>query len=462
MDKSKDNLDDDNKMEKYESNFDYDPQKYCRFCDGNLRGIRHLVECRRNREKESENDREIANNELPRRPLELGVSKVENEKNKTAKNETKEDNFVKRSQTREEKNHETLAEKVSKLENEGEEINDIVKEVEKAEKLMEIIRDLENRDLSDQDRLTLKFAQEKLIERANQIKDLVKKKEEIVKNETAENELKVEVSDKVESDENEQEAKQGKDFIKKREDVVENETKEKEEEEAESDKVDDKESDLETNQEESRSVFEENDKEEVKGEDVKEKVKVKNENEDDKETVKVKEGEENEEVKDKDEDSKEKALDDKELKILGRIMAKTLWLSDEGTLLSPSATPHPPTGQTYTPATDTTPPGSRYDVSAKSCDLGASGRCPVTATSISGQLCQMFFITREYMGIFSPGLFKFFWSMPACSTGEPPPRITLLGLTKLVKFFWSTPACSTGEPPPRFTLPPAISSTDLG
>ena len=45
---------------------------------------------------------------------------------------------------------------------------------------------------------------------------------------------------------------------------------------------------------------EENDKEEVKGEDVKEKVKVKNENEDDKETVKVKEGEEKEEVKNKD------------------------------------------------------------------------------------------------------------------------------------------------------------------
>ena len=138
MDKSKDNLEDDNKMEKYESNFDYDPQKYCRFCDGNLHGIRHLVECRRNRKEESENDTEIANNELPRRPLELGVSE-------------------------EEKNHETLAEKVSKLENEGEEMNDIVKEVEKAEKLMAIIRDLENRDLNDQDRLTLKFVQERLI-----------------------------------------------------------------------------------------------------------------------------------------------------------------------------------------------------------------------------------------------------------------------------------------------------------
>lgn len=159
------------------------------------------------------------------------MSKVENERDKTAKNETKEDNLEKvekvedkvedketeveltpeeskfvfsrpahctgrkiqtttkerlssemsRSQTREEKNPETLAEKVSKLENEGEEMNDIVKEVEKAEKLLGIIRDLENRDLSDQDRLTLKFAQEKLIERANQIKDLVKKKEEIVK-----------------------------------------------------------------------------------------------------------------------------------------------------------------------------------------------------------------------------------------------------------------------------------------
>ena len=44
-------------------------------------------------------------------------------------------------------------------------MNDIVKEVEKAEKLLGIIRDLENRDLSDQDRLTLKSVQEKLMER---------------------------------------------------------------------------------------------------------------------------------------------------------------------------------------------------------------------------------------------------------------------------------------------------------
>ena len=253
---------------------------------------------------------------------------------------------------------------------------------------------------------------------------------------------------------------------------------------------------------------EENDKEEVKGEDVKEKVKVKNENEDDKETVKVKEGEEKEEVKNKDVDKKEKVLDDKvgvkyikednfsppakaqwSLLFLTTVfsllytrgglgpllytslassMAKTVRLSDEwakfvnnvSQLPAPTATPHPPTGQTYTPATDTTA-GSRYDVTAKSCDLGAIGRCPVTA-SISGQLCQMFFITREYMGGFPPGLFKFFWSMPACSTGEPPPRITLPGLTKLFKFFWSTPACSTGEPPPRFTMPTAISSTDMG
>ena len=580
-----------------------------------------LVECQRKREKESENNTEIANNELLRRPLELGVSKDENERDKTAKNETKEDNFEKvdriedneteaertpeesksvfprlrtctgvgdqtttkgelssemsRSQTREEKNNETLAEKVSKLENEGEEMNDIVKEVEKAEKLMAIIRDLENRDLNDQDRLTLKFVQEKLIERANQIKDLVKKKEEIVKNETAENELKVEVSDKVESDENEQEAKQVKDFIKKREDVVENETKEKEEEEAESDKVDDKESDLETNQEESRSVSEgknkeeavderedeevqdkneddkeketsqeesgdisenkdkvkdneidtvgvflmtkgrsecleivesrkdvreneENDKEKVKGKDDKEEVK--NENEDDKERVKVKDEKDKKEVNNEDEDKKEKVLDDKaEVKYakedvnfsppakkirkakfsllytraltrgglgpliytsLAFCMAKTLWLSDEGTLPSPSATRHPPTGQTYTPATDTTA-GSRYDVSAKSCDLGAIGRCPVTA-SISGQLCQMFFITKEYMGIFSPGLFKFFWSMPACATGEPPPRITLPGLTKLVKSFRSPPACSTGRPPPRTIMPPPITARGMG
>ena len=142
-------------------------------------------------------------------------------------------------------------------------------------------------------------------------------------------------------------------------------------------------------------------------------------------------------------------------------MAKTLWLSDEGTLPSPSATCHPPTGQTYTPATDTTPPGSRYDVSAKSCDLGASGRCPVTATFIKGQYVPNIFHIMEIYGFYARGLPNFFWSTPA-STGEPPPRITVPGLTKLVKFFWSTPACSTGEPPPRFTLPTAISSTDMG
>ena len=259
MDKSKDNLDDDNKMEKYESNFDYDPQKYCRFCDGNLHGIRHLVECRRNRKEESENDTEIAinDNELLRRPLELGVSKVENKRDKTVENETKEkDTKVERyvdvsiseesdkvddvESEIEEKNHETLAEKVSKLENEGDEMSDIVKEVEKAEKLMALIRDLENRDLSDQDRVTLKFAQEKLIERANQIKDLVKKRE-VAKNETAENDLKMEESEKDDDKEsgsgfntkviqceevNKTVGESVKDFIKKREDVVKNETKE--------------------------------------------------------------------------------------------------------------------------------------------------------------------------------------------------------------------------------------------
>ena len=94
MDKYKDNFDDDKKMEEYK----FDLNDYCRFCNGHLRGIRHMVDgCRRKtipriregyspergilykREKESENDTEIANNELPRRPLELGVSKEENE-----------------------------------------------------------------------------------------------------------------------------------------------------------------------------------------------------------------------------------------------------------------------------------------------------------------------------------------------------------------------------------------------
>ena len=203
MDKSKDNLDDDNKMEEYK----FDPNDYCRLCDGHLRGIRHMVDCRRKREGYSparvvleKREDESKNELLNRRPLEL------NERNKTAKNETKEDNFEKvdrvedkeietkltpeelksvfprlrtctgvgdqattegelssemsRSQPREEKNHETLAEKVSKLENEEGEINAIVKEIEKAEKIythdMELIRQvLERQVLSPQDRLTL-------------------------------------------------------------------------------------------------------------------------------------------------------------------------------------------------------------------------------------------------------------------------------------------------------------------
>ena len=136
-------------------------------------------------------------------------------------------------------------------------------------------------------------------------------------------------------------------------------------------------------------------------------------------------------------------------------MAKTLWLSDEGTLPSPSATCHPPTGQTYTPATDTTP-GSDYDVSARSWDLKTSGQCLVPATPIKGQYVPNIFHIMEIYGFYARGLPNFFWSTPA-STGEPPPRITVPGLTKLFKFLWSTPACSTGEPPP-----PAISSTDLG
>ena len=155
MDKYKDNFDDDNKMEEYK----FDPNDYCRLCDGHLFGIRHLVECRRKREKEFENDTEIANNELPRRPLELGVSE-------------------------EEKNHETLAEKVSKLENEEGEINAIVKEIEKAEKIythdMELIRQvLERQVLSPQDRLTLNKVLEQsetMMERINQAKDFIKKR----------------------------------------------------------------------------------------------------------------------------------------------------------------------------------------------------------------------------------------------------------------------------------------------
>ena len=83
--KHKDNFDDDNKMEEYK----FDPNDYCRLCNGHLRGIRHMADCQRMREKESENNTKIANNKLLRRPLELGVSKDENERDKTAKNETK-------------------------------------------------------------------------------------------------------------------------------------------------------------------------------------------------------------------------------------------------------------------------------------------------------------------------------------------------------------------------------------
>ena len=129
-------------MEKYESNYDYDPQTYCRICDGNLRGIRHLTS------KKCKNI-ELAKAKPPPSRVEQDYEKIE----------TKEDNSEK--ETREEKNHETLAEKVSKLENEGDDMSDIVKEVEKAEKLMALIRDLENQDLSNRDCLTLKFAQEK-------------------------------------------------------------------------------------------------------------------------------------------------------------------------------------------------------------------------------------------------------------------------------------------------------------
>ena len=145
------------------------------------------------------------------------------------------------------------------------------------------------------------------------------------------------------------------------------------------------------------------------------------------------------------------------------MLAKTLRLSDEWTkivnsvsqLPSPSATPHPPTGTT---------PGSGYDVSAKSWDLGANRRCPVPA-SITGQFVSNVFNNKGLYGVFPPGLaklFKIFWSTPACSTGEPPPRITLPGLAKLFNFFWSTPACSTGEPPPRTIMPPPITARGMG
>ena len=265
-------------MEKYESNFDYDPQKYCRFCDGNLRGIRHIVDCRRKREgyspvrvrhekreKESENNTKIANNKLLRRPLELGVSKDENERDKTAK-KTKEDNFEKvdrvddkvndKESEIEEKNHETLAEKVSKVENEEnraetdqkrveyeeDKINAIVKEIEKAEKIythdMELIRVLERQVLSPQDRLALNKILEQsetLLEKISQAKDIIKRREARVKSGTAENDSKVEQSDKV------------------KEEMVKNETKEDNFEKV--DREEDKETEAEFTPEESKTDF---------------------------------------------------------------------------------------------------------------------------------------------------------------------------------------------------------------
>ena len=149
MDKCKDNLDDDNKMEEYK----FDPNDYCRLCDGHLRGIRHMVECRRKREDESKNELVIAmNNKDSGDVKNVKDTKVERYVNVSIPEEPDKVDDVE-SETETNQNHETLAEKVSKLENEGDEMSDIVKEVEKAEKLMALIRDLENRDLSDRDQI---------------------------------------------------------------------------------------------------------------------------------------------------------------------------------------------------------------------------------------------------------------------------------------------------------------------
>ena len=206
----------------------------------------------------------------------------------------------------------------------------------------------------------------------------------------------------------------------------------------------------------SRSVFEENDREEAfderedekvqdKDGEVKEKVKneddddkervrvkeVKNEDEDDKEGVKVRDEEDKEEVKNKDEDKKEKVLDDKAkvkyvkeednfsppakkirkaqlsplytrgglrslLTPLASSMAKTVTLSDEWT-----KTVHLPTSDTPQPATDPTP-GSGYDVSVKCWELGTNRRCPLPA-SIKGQYVSNVFHNLGLYGVSTPG-----------------------------------------------------------
>ena len=159
-------------MEKYESNFDYDPQTYCKVCDGNLRGIEHLLKCQ--------------NSELKK--AKPSPSQVEQDYETF---ETKEKDNSEKVDKREEKNHETL------VENEEGEMNAFVKaqienESDKVKKNLELIRVLKRQVLSPEDRLRINEAEteaETLMETINQAKDFIKRRE-MVKNETSENDLK--------------------------------------------------------------------------------------------------------------------------------------------------------------------------------------------------------------------------------------------------------------------------------
>ena len=178
----------------------FDPNDYCKLCDGNLLGIRHLVECRRKSEKAAENEtgeKEDNSDKVNRVEDKETETKLTPEEPKSvfprlrtctgvgdqATTEGELSSEMSRSQPREEKNHETLAENVSKLEYEEGEINAIVKEIEKAEKIythdMELIRVLERQVLSPQDRLRINEAEteaETLMETINRLKIFSKRR----------------------------------------------------------------------------------------------------------------------------------------------------------------------------------------------------------------------------------------------------------------------------------------------
>ena len=155
-------------MEKYESNFDYDPQTYCRVCDMNLRGFQHLLKCQNS---------ELVKAKPPSSQVEQDYETFETkEKDNSEK--------VDKGENEEEKSHETLAEKVSKVENEECEIIAFVKaqienESDKVKKNLELIRVLKRQVLSPEDRLRINEAEteaETLMETINRLKIFSKRR----------------------------------------------------------------------------------------------------------------------------------------------------------------------------------------------------------------------------------------------------------------------------------------------